>query len=212
VDGREQNLGKLRAAQQPFTDVAQIADRRRMIPMEDLSPAARLRRFISEAEALGCRVYQVTASEAIEQIMELIGGDKTVLSWDEAELPMRGLPGMLEALGVAVSPNDDGDARLGITGVTAALAATGSLILESGPGRYRSASLLPDAHIALMRAEQILPDLESWEEAQRREGYPAFTQSSNTTIVSGPSKTADIAHQLVKGAHGPREVHVMILA
>jgi len=63
-----------------------------------------------------------------------------------------------------------------------------------------------------MRAEQILPDLESWEEAQRREGYPAFTRSSNTTIVSGPSKTADIAHQLVKGAHGPREVHVMILA
>ncbi len=209
---REQILGKLRATQQPFADMAPIEDRRRMIPMEDLSPAEQLRRFISESEALGCFVYQVTSNEAIEQIMELIDGDKTVLCWDEAELPIDGLQGMLGSLGVAVGRHNDGDTRVGITGVTAALAATGSLIVESGAGRYRSTSLLPDVHIALMRAEQILPDLESWEEAQRRDGYPAFRQASNTTIVSGPSKTADIAHQLVKGAHGPREVHVMILA
>ena len=211
MDAREQILGKLRKAQQPFTDVEPIEDRRRMIPTEDLSPAEQLRSFISEAEALGCFVYQVASNEAIEQIMELIDGDKTVLSWGEQQLPMDGLQGMLRSLGVSVARHDDGDARVGITGVTAALAATGSLVLESGAGRYRGASLLPEVHIALMRAEQILPDLESWEEAQRREDYPAFTQASNTTIVSGPSKTADIAHQLVKGAHGPREVHVMIL-
>lgn len=211
MDAREQILGKLRATQQPFADMAPIEDRRRMIPMQDLSPAEQVRRFISEAEALGCFVYQVTSNEAIEQIMELIDGDKTVLCWDEGELPMDGLQGMLGSLGVAVGRHDDGDTRVGITGVTAALAATGSLIVESGAGRYRSTSLLPDVHIALMRAEQILPDLESWEEAQRRDSYPAFRRASNTTIVSGPSKTADIAHQLVKGAHGPREVHVMIL-
>lgn len=211
MGAREQILGKLRATQQPFADMAPIEDRRRMIPMEDLSPAEQLRKFISEAEALGCFVYQLTSNEAIEQIMDLIDGDKTVLCWDEVELPMDGLQGMLGSLGVAVGRHNDGDARVGITGVTAALAATGSLIVESGAGRYRSTSLLPDVHIALMRAEQILPDLESWEEAQRHDGYPAFRRASNTTIVSGPSKTADIAHQLVKGAHGPREVHVMIL-
>ncbi|MCY4072912.1 MAG: lactate utilization protein [Chloroflexi bacterium] len=211
MDARERILSKLRATQQPFADVPPIEDRRPMIPMEDLSPAETLRRFISEAEALGCCVYQVTTNEAIEQIMELLDGDKTVLCWDEAELPMDGLHGMLRSLGVAVGRHNDGDARVGISGVTAALAATGSLIVESGAGRYRSTSLLPDVHIALMRAEQILPDLESWQEAQRREGYPAFTHASNTTVISGPSKTADIAHQLVKGAHGPREVHVMIL-
>lgn len=212
MDAREQILGRLRKAQQPFMDVEPIADRRRMIPLEDLSPDEQLRRFISEAEALGCFLYQVTANEALEQIMELIGADKTVLCWDETQLPMDGMHGILESLGVAIGRHDDGETRVGISGITAALAATGSLILESGAGRYRSTSLLPDVHIALMRAEQILPDLESWEEAQRREGYPAFTRASYTTIISGPSKTADIAHQLVKGAHGPREVHVMILA
>ena len=212
MSAREQILGKLRQARQPFVDVQPIPDRQPMIPMAGLSAADQLRRFISEAEALGCCVYQVSPNEAIEQIMDLIDGDKTVSSWDEAELPLPGLRGMLESLGVAVGAHQDSDTRLGITGVTAALAATGSLIVESGAGRYRSTSLLPDVHIALMRAEQILPDLESWQEAQRRAGYPAFTRSSNTTVISGPSKTADIAHQLVKGAHGPREVHVMILA
>ncbi len=211
MSAREQILGKLRQARQPFTDVQPIQDRQPMIPMAGLSAADQLSRFISEAEALGCCVYQVSPNEAIEQIMDLLDGDKTVSSWDEAELPLPGLRGMLESLGVSVGAHQDGDTRLGITGVTAALAATGSLIVESGAGRYRSTSLLPDVHIALMRAEQILPDLESWEEAQRRAGYPAFTRSSNTTVISGPSKTADIAHQLVKGAHGPREVHVMIL-
>ena len=212
MSAREQILGKLRQARQPFVDVQPIQDRQPMIPMAGLSAADQLRRFISEAEALGCCVYQVSPNEAIEQIMDLLDGDKTVSSWDEAELPLPGLRGMLESLGVAVGAHQDSDTRLGITGVTAALAATGSLIVESGAGRYRSTSLLPDVHIALMRAEQILPDLESWQEAQRRAGYPAFTRSSNTTVISGPSKTADIAHQLVKGAHGPREVHVMILA
>ena len=212
MDAREQILGKLRKARQPFVDVQPIEDRRRMIPMEDMSAGEQLRRFITEAEALGCFVYQLTSNEAIEQIMDLLGEDKSVLSWEEAQLPMDGLHGMMESLGVAVAGHDDGDVRVGITGITAALAATGSLIVESGAGRYRSTSLLPDVHIALMRAEQILPDLESWEEAQRRDGYPAFRDSSYTTVISGPSKTADIAHQLVKGAHGPREVHVMILA
>ena len=118
---------------------------------------------------------------------------------------------MLKSLGVTVAEQNDGDVRVGITGVSAALAATGSLVLESGAGRYRNTSLLPDVHIALMRAEQITPDLETWQQIQKDAGYPAFTVASNTTVITGPSKTADIAHQLVKGAHGPREVHVMIL-
>ena len=211
MTARDRILGRLRRAQQPFQDVQPITERRHMLPPQDLSPGQRLSQFISEAEALGCVVYQLDRSSAIEQIMDLLGGDKTVLSWDDGELPLEGLHGALASLGVRVARHDDSGVRVGITGVNAALAATGSLALESGAGRYRSASLLPDLHIALMRAEQILPDLESWQAAQERDGYPAFTSASNTTLISGPSKTADIGHELVKGAHGPREVHVLIL-
>ena len=211
MDARRKILDKLRQAQRPFTDVKPIKERRHMIVAEDLSPDERMQLFVSEAEKLGCFIYQLDQSSAVEQIMELIGGDKSVLSWDENQLPMSDLPSMLESLGVSVARHDAGDIRVGITGVTSALAATGSLVLESGAGRHRSTSLLPDVHIALMRAEQILPDLESWQQAQQQLGYPAFTNSSNTTVVTGPSKTADIGHELVKGAHGPREVHIVIL-
>ncbi len=211
MDARRKILDKLREAQRPFTDVKPIKERRHMIVSEDLSPDERMQLFVSEAEKLGCFIYQLDQSSAVEQIMELIGGDQSVLSWDENQLPIQELPGTLAFLGVKVARHDAGDVRVGITGISAALAATGSLVLESGAGRHRSTSLLPDVHIALMKAEQILPDLESWQQAQQQLGYPAFTKSSNTTVVTGPSKTADIGHELVKGAHGPREVHIVIL-
>lgn len=211
MDARDKILGKLREARRPFTEVEPIPERRHMIPRQDLAPQEELQLFIDEAEAVGCFVYQLDQNAAFEQIMELIGDDQSVLSWDENQMPFEGLAGMLESLGVMVADHDAGDVRVGISGVSAALAATGSLVLESGAGRRRNVSLLPDVHIVLMRAEQILPDLETWQEAQKEAGYPAFTESSNTTLITGPSKTADIAHQLVKGAHGPRELHVMIL-
>ena len=211
MSAREKILGKLRSAPRPFENVQPIAKRRHMIPTSDLAPGEQLRMFIAEAEAVGCFVYQLDENAAFEQIMELIGGDPSVLSWDASQMPFAGLHEMLESLGVSVAAPDKGDVRVGISGVSAALAATGSLVLESGPGRHRSASLLPDVHIALMRAEHITPDMETWQAAQKAAGYPAFTEASNTTLITGPSKTADIAHQLVKGAHGPREVHIMIL-
>ncbi len=211
MDARDRILSKLRRTQRPFSDIQPILQRRHMIPQRDLSLPEQLQLFIDEAEAVGCFVYQLDQNAALEQIMELIGDDRSVLSWDESQIPFDGLHGMLKSLGVTVARPDDSDVRVGITGVNAALAATGSIIVESGAGRQRSASLLPAVHIALMRAEQILPDLETWQGAQKQAGYPAFTKSSNTTVITGPSKTADIAHQLVKGAHGPREVHIMIL-
>lgn len=211
MSARDRILSRLRAAQRPFTEVEPIAERRAMAPSRAMSADERLAQFIAAAESLGCFVYPVDANEAVELIMDLLDGDTSVLSWEAEHLPLDGLRDMLGSLGVAVAQPDDGDVRVGITGASAALAATGSLVLESGAGRYRRTSLLPDVHIALLRADQLLPDLESWEAQQRERGYPAFRQSSNTVIVTGPSKTADIGHQLVKGAHGPRELHILVL-
>ena len=211
MSARDRILGKLRQTRKPFSDVQPIRERRHMIPRRDLSAQEQVQLFTDEAEAVGCFVYQLDQNAAFEQIMELIGDDRSVLSWEQGEILFEGLQGMLKSLGVTVAEKNDGDVRVGITGVSAALAATGSLVLESGGGRYRNASLLPDVHIALLRADQITPDLETWQQTQKDAGYPAFTEASNTTVITGPSKTADIAHQLVKGAHGPRELHVMIL-
>lgn len=211
MSARDRILSRLRQAQAPFADLELASERRAMLPLPEMDADERLALFIREAELLGSFVYQVDENEAIEQIMDLLDGDGSVLSWADDHLPMAGLSAMLASLGVSTAEPDDGDIRVGITGATAALAATGSLVLESGAGRPRSASLLPDRHIALMTADQLHSDLEDWQAAQAASGYPAFREASNTVIVTGPSKTADIGHELVKGAHGPRELHILVL-
>ena len=214
---RERILNRLRDGQSAHASDHSVLHRpaqtrRSMIPRNDLSTADRVEQFISAATALGSFVHRVNApGDAIEQIMTLLDGDKSALAWDDSQLPMEDLRGTLESLGVAIAAHDDEAARVGITGVSAALAGTGSLVIESGKGRYRATSLLPDLHIALVTPEQILPDLDSWADAQRDKDFAAFRESSNTVIVSGPSKTADIGHQLVKGAHGPRELHILVV-
>lgn len=220
MSARDKILGRLRQNSQPAQSALvspvryagdQLPERRRMLPLPEMAAEERLAQFTQEAEALGAYVYHVDANAAIEQIMDLLDGENRALSWEQGQLPMPELHAMLASLGVTIADANDGDARVGITGVSSALAATGSLVLESGAGRPRSASLLPDRHIALMTADQLYADLEDWQAAQAAAGFPAFREASNTVIVTGPSKTADIGHQLVKGAHGPRELHILIV-
>jgi len=212
MGARNTILNKLRQAQQPFTERPPIENRRHMVPETNLSSEQMVEQFSTEAKKLGCYVYHLNANDGFEEIMELIGDDKSVLSWDDEYIPLDGLHKKLNEAGVTIAEYNNGHVRAGITGVSSAFAATGSLVLQSGAGRYRNSSLLPDLHIAILTPDQMMPDFEAWQQAQQEQGYPAFTQSSNTTIVTGPSKTADIAQELIKGAHGPREVHIIILS
>ena len=76
----------------------------------------------------------------------------------------------------------------------------------------RCPSLLPSIHIAVVRLEQILSNLRElytllkWDPAEQSEGL-----TDCLTLISGPSKTADIEATLVHGAHGPRELHLFVL-
>ena len=91
MSARDRILGRLRQAQAPFADVEAPSERRRMIPMPEMDEADRVARFIREAELLGSFVYQVDENEAIEQIMDLLAGDRNVLSWADAHMPIAGL-------------------------------------------------------------------------------------------------------------------------
>lgn len=99
------------------------------------------------------------------------------------------------------------EADAGITDVDAALAETGTLIISSGPTRSRACFLVPPIHIAVVRAIDILPDMiDYWSR-----GREALRDASAVTLITGPSKTADIEGILVTGVHGPREVHVVLV-
>ncbi len=209
---RDQILAQLRAAQQPFTDVPPFENPRAVVPITDHSPTALLALFVQEAEKLGCMVYQQPEAQSVAQILALIGDDKTILSWDFKHIPLPSLPQALTARGVTVAPNPTQDGvRVGITGVDALLAGTGSLVVCSRAGKPRATSLLPDVHIAVAQESQLVADFETWTAQQKLSSQSAYRAPANTVVISGPSKTADIAQELIKGAHGPRAVHVFIV-
>lgn len=210
MSARENILKRLRAAQQPFTDVAPIEERDIIAPL-DADPQGLRDRFIAEAEALSATVHQpADAAAAVATILSLIGDETQVLAWAFDEIPVAGLGLALSEHNITVAdPRADG-VRIGITGVDAALAATGSLVVSARAGRPRSVSLLPHQHIAVVRSEQILPHFDAWIEQQRSDPA-AFRAVGNHIVISGASRTADIAMELVLGAHGPADLQIILL-
>jgi L-lactate dehydrogenase complex protein LldG len=208
---RDQILNRLRAAQRPFPNSKQPQDYLPVDVVADLSPAALKARFIREAEKVGCLVQQpATETQACETIVQLIGAGNSVSSWRPEYIPLAGLETALEQASIT-QVAQDAAVQVGLTGVDAALAATGSVVVLSGNGRYRAASLLPPIHIAVVRTTQIVANLETWWAEQRAQGLVQTRQASNIVVISGPSRTADIAMQLVLGMHGPRVLHLILL-
>jgi L-lactate dehydrogenase complex protein LldG len=104
-------------------------------------------------------------------------------------------------------------AYIGITSADFALADTATLVMRTRPGQPRSMAIVPSIHLAVIRLNQMLADLQElyallrWDEKQWESGL-----SNYMSFISGPSKTADIEATMVHGAHGPREVHIIVIA
>jgi len=101
-----------------------------------------------------------------------------------------------------------GSDAVGITGCYCALAETGTVVLLSGPDTPASTHLLPETHIALVRASRIVAGMEDAFALLRAERGGVVPRALN--MVSGPSRTADIEQTVVLGAHGPYRVHLIV--
>lgn len=209
---RDQILSKLRNTRPPFQDVPPITERRPMMPVSETSIEALSALFTLEAEKVSAKVYAVADDEhATAAILNLIGADTRISGWETPQINVFGLKEALDAAGISYGEPRDGHVRVGLTGTSAAIAATGSLVMVSGEGKPRSPSLVPPVHIAVLRCEQIVANLEAWLEAQRAAGLDQFQSASNIVIITGSSRTADIAQELIQGAHGPIELHVILI-
>lgn len=187
-----------------------------------VQPGEWLARFRAELTTLGGTVREARESDAIaDAIVSLIpaGAPRDALLWEAGALPVPGIAEALAARGVQIRTQARADfdtpdglatlagASIGVTGAHAALAETGSLVLVSGPGRGRLASLLPPVHVALLERAQLIDSLPSFLAARPE----CVTMGSNMVVITGPSRTADIEHTLSRGVHGPKEVHVIIV-
>jgi len=155
------------------------------------------------------------AQARIKEILSEFAG-RTLVAWDHPELLALGLQELAREAGVTTAPaaadrdsliGQAAEAALGVTAVDFALADSGTLVLLTRPGQERSISLLPPVHLAVLRAEQVLKDVEDLVPALAEKAGSDFR---GLTCISGPSLTGDIEMVPVLGVHGPGRLIVLL--
>lgn len=159
-----------------------------VIAQSEADIASALTRIISALQKTPVRAQRIAISDA-PQIEHLL---------HQTDLE-------IEELAVAPNASDIFEFDVGITSTQAAIAETGTLVLDSTRERHRLVSLVPPVHIAIVDASKIYETLgEALAFIHKSEMSPAVT------FVTGPSRTADIELTLTIGVHGPQELYVII--
>ena len=216
MSARDNILGRLRRA--PAGSSAPLPD---LAPWRASRPqmadaAAGIARFRANMEAAHAEVHDVTSDDWPDRLATLAAakGVHTLLFGADTrhgvQLAAR------RPTGMQLVPYDrsadlwrdqlfDGiDAS--ITAATSAIADTGGLVLWPDAHEPRLMSLVPPIHFVLLDAARIHADLHAAMSAERW----ATRMPTNVVVISGPSKTADIQQTLAYGAHGPRELIVLL--
>ena len=154
-------------------------------------------------------------SEVVNALTDIIGSlqgtrlrGRCIAISDDLEVERLISQADLEIDELAVTPSSSDIFRfdVGISRVQAAIAETGTLLLDSSRERHRLVSLVPPVHIAILKENQIVGTL--------GEALAILRQSEQltpiATLVTGPSRTADIELTLAIGVHGPQELYVVV--
>jgi L-lactate dehydrogenase complex protein LldG len=183
----------------------------------EASEAGRIDRFRAALAANSSRPHgplplEEAGDMALALALERSAGRPVAVATADPLLAHLRLAARLEAAGAKVLLPDDpswpemlASAGAGVTGAAFGLAATGTVGITCGPGAPRGVSLVPPAHICLVRSSDVVENLE--EALGLLSALP-----SAIAWVSGPSRSADLEMTLTVGVHGPAFVDVIIVA
>lgn len=194
-DARERILGRVRSSlrrigAQPVPPPPEV--RLRIPAIED-----RVGRFCTALETLAGKTVVVHSKAEAGSYVRSATAGRPAISADSF---------LLRECGIDCDPIAADKAQVGITSAEYALADTGTLVVMS-VAEPRLASLLPPVHIAVIESARILSGLD---ELLTRVPLPADLGAS-MVLITGPSRTADIEQILVRGVHGPGELHVVVI-
>ena len=99
------------------------------------------------------------------------------------------------------------NADMGIAEADFAIASTGTLAVVSTGDRPSSLTLLPPASLAIVQIDRVMPNLA----AVLAELGPGGVAANRLTLITGPSRTADIEKRIVLGVHGPKSIHAIVV-
>lgn len=106
------------------------------------------------------------------------------------------------------SDTDFKRAEIGVTTCEALIARTGSIVVSNGSMAGRRLSIYPSVHVVIAYTSQMVMDLRDGFEVLKKK-YPVLPSMIST--ITGPSRTADIEKTLVLGAHGPKQLYLLLL-
>jgi L-lactate dehydrogenase complex protein LldG len=153
----------------------------------------------------GCTVRRTPPGQIVTAVGEALGrrGARRIVV--APGLDLAGLPAGTDIVadgGLSPAALDAVDGV--ITGAAVAIAETGTIVLDGSPGQGRRAlSLVPDYHVCIVRAEQVV--------ALVPEALARLAPGRPLTWISGPSATSDIELDRVQGVHGPRTLDVILV-
>ncbi len=187
------------------------AHRRNLIPARaaSLDPAARLDLFVAMAEEVQTSVARIaSADEVPAEVARYLAAEnlpaELVMAPDASldAIPWQARPLLNFRRGRA----DSGDA-VSLTPCLAAIAETGTLMLVSGAATPTTLNFLPDTHIVVLHAGQVVASYEDgWDLVRAGGEWPR-----TINLITGPSRTGDIEQRIQLGAHGPRRLHIVLI-
>ena len=161
--------------------------------------------FAHTVDDYRAQVHRADESTVAEIVTGLIAeGARAVVPADlpESWRPRRGV--VVDGAPAELSTLELDAIDVVVTGCTLGIAATGTIVLDGGVGQGRRAlTLVPDHHICVIRADQIVDTVP--------QAFHALDATRPLTFISGPSATSDIELNRVEGVHGPRTLDVLIV-